>query len=139
MIHVTEEKMFAYIEDELPEDDRLLVEGHIDKCSQCFDSYLDAVDRLNTSYELSPSFTDDIIDVIKEHTPKKAGKARGTLFNYAIASSMTLLLMGSGVFQYVFSTFDDQQFQEQPSITEKLLNETDRWRNDDQRGGVWHE
>ncbi|WP_082235070.1 anti-sigma factor family protein [Halobacillus massiliensis] len=133
MSHLREENIAAYIGDQLSEEERDLIEDHLNDCTLCFESYLEAVDRIEPSYDLSPSFTEEIFNKINKKTPKTKGKS--TLVHYAIASAMTLVLMGSGIFHYVFSAFDDQQFQEQPSITEKLINESDYWKNNDELGG----
>ncbi|MFC7061904.1 zf-HC2 domain-containing protein [Halobacillus seohaensis] len=138
MKHITNEDFVAYMRNELNDSNRSQIEDHLDECEICFLSYIESVTRWNTESELSPSFTDNTLDVLQEKSPaaskKYKSQSKQTLVHYALAAGLTILLMGSGVFQYVFSAFDDEKFQDQPSITEQVLDKRNFWLNEKERG-----
>ncbi|UOQ92513.1 zf-HC2 domain-containing protein [Halobacillus shinanisalinarum] len=133
MKHVAQEVLQMYLANELSDGERIEVEDHLDECEHCFHRYMTSLHLFDPDFLMSPSFTEDTMNEIRKKTPAQ-GKQNKTFIHYAIAAGLTIVLMGSGVFQYVFTVFDEEQFHNGPSITEKMMEGTDRWMTETERG-----
>ncbi|UOR13428.1 anti-sigma factor family protein [Halobacillus amylolyticus] len=133
MNHVAKEVLQMYLANELNDVERIGVEDHLDECEHCFHRYMASLHLVDTDSLMSSSFTEETMHEIHKKTPAQ-GRQNKTFIHYAIAAGLTIVLMGSGVFQHVFTVFDGEQFHNRPSITEKVMEETERWMTETERG-----
>lgn len=132
MKHIQDQTLMDYINDQLTEPERMEVERHLDECELCFESYLTHIDSWSLNTSLSEDFTDQTINqLIEGHKkPEKIqkqntySKRNKTFFNYAIAAGLTVLLMFSGVFESMFTSFNDDSIKQRPSISKQLVEKT---------------
>ncbi|KGP72104.1 anti-sigma factor family protein [Pontibacillus yanchengensis] len=134
MNHVTEEVIQLYINGQLQEQEHLQLEAHFEHCDTCFDMYLEQMDAADTASPLSEKFTDDTIKtIIHQHPtfqpPSKTFSAqpsakRNTFLHYVVAAGFTILLMMSGVFQYMTDSFNQDGIKKGPSFSGQLMEKT---------------
>jgi len=111
--HYTYDQWLKYVNDELDEDMRILLEDHLYGCDECLDLYVGAVAEQETvlpAISNEATFTDQIMMKIanveekeKEGIQKKKKRAfyHSALFHYTLAAAATVFLMSTGVFQTV--------------------------------------
>jgi predicted anti-sigma-YlaC factor YlaD len=139
--HYSIDHWMKYVKDELNETERVVLEDHLYTCDQCLELYIDAVDKQE---EILPSISDeaafmnDIMKkisnenmVIEKVTEKKRPFYQSSIFHYAIAASLTLILMSAGFFQSIIKHTDTIQKAEisvkQESKTDGLVDKTFAW------------
>ncbi|WP_312096049.1 hypothetical protein [Niallia sp.] len=108
--HYSRDHWMKYVKDELNETERIVLEDHLYTCDQCLELYIDAVDKQE---EILPSISDEAAfmnDIMKKISndmvienvgEKKRPFYQSSIFHYAIAASLTLLLMSAGFFQSI--------------------------------------
>jgi len=137
MKHYSMDEWKKYVNDELGQDLRVQYETHLYQCDQCLDIYLQAVAEAETILPVmsdEAEFTDSIMALITEDKQRQSKKKRflqSSLFHYSIAAAMTLVLMGTGVFQSIAqytSELQNMGFQgKSVSMTEKIVDKTFTW------------
>ncbi|EOR21515.1 hypothetical protein KGR20_09795 [Cytobacillus oceanisediminis] len=109
--HYSKDDWMKYVNDELNEKERAFLENHLYTCDQCLELYIDAVDMQE---EILPSISDeaafmnDIMQKIsfenmeiEKIEERKRPFYQSSIFHYAIAASLTLILMSAGFFQSI--------------------------------------
>jgi len=109
--HYSKNDWMKYVNDELNEKERAFLENHLYTCDQCLELYIDAVDMQE---EILPSISDEAAfmnDIMQKITfenmeiekieEKKRPFYQSSIFHYAIAASLTLILMSAGFFQSI--------------------------------------
>jgi len=132
--HYSKDYWMKYVRDELKETERILLEDHLYTCDQCLELYIDAVDMKE---EKLPSISDEVAfmnDIMKQITnenmdrKKDAKKKRpfyqSSIFHYAIAASLTLILMSAGFFQSIIKH------------TETIQKAEVSWKEEPKSGGL---
>jgi anti-sigma factor RsiW len=126
-----------FVQGKLSQQEQTEAEEHLYGCDECLECYMDSLnpadDLLPTPQELD-SFDEQVMNRLLDQSPQPNGvidphpssaslepakrrtMLQHPLFHYAVAASITLLLMSSGVFSYV-------------------TNQTDEWRNTLTMGG----
>lgn len=115
MKHISEETWQLYINDELPDDERNCCEEHMTACDSCLELYMSCLDRaaerlpqpdMHTLTERTMLRWDEHMQQQGEssagrQTNRRLSRSwmRHPIFHYAVAAAITLILMGSGVFQ----------------------------------------
>lgn len=111
--HYIYDQWLKYVNDELDEDMRILLEDHLYTCDQCLDLYVAAVTEQETVLPVIPdetSFTDQIMMKISnvdmegqrsEQKKKKRAFHQSAIFHYTLAAAATIFLTSTGVFQTV--------------------------------------
>ncbi len=108
MKHYSEDRWLKYINGQVDQMGREAMEEHMDHCDQCLATYLNLIEQtaLIQEAKLPESFTDQVIDRIdKISQPVKIsqkspqGKRNILIGYYAVAVSITILLMHSGFFR----------------------------------------
>ena len=135
MRHIEYEEWLDYVQDKVDEEARLIYEDHLKSCDGCHLSYLKAVEASAEELPvLDADFTERILTHITDHVkPSQTEKQNQSvfqkkLFHYLIAAGLTILLMTSGLFGHLSQLAGDLEDQsiteQQPSITEKLMDKT---------------
>jgi predicted anti-sigma-YlaC factor YlaD len=137
MKHYSMDEWKKYVNDELGQDLRVQYETHLYQCDQCLDIYLQTVAEAESILPVmsdEAEFTDSIMALITEDKQRQSKKKRflqSPLFHYSIAAAMTLILMGTGVFQsfaQYTSELQNMEFQgKSVSMTEKIVDKTFTW------------
>ncbi|MDU1847368.1 MAG: hypothetical protein E6778_17695 [Niallia nealsonii] len=109
--HYSKDDWMKYVNDELNEKERAFLENHLYTCDQCLELYIDAVDMQE---EILPSISDeaafmnDIMQKIsfenmeiEKIEERKRPFYQSSIFHYAIAASLTLIMMSAGFFQSI--------------------------------------
>ncbi|MCZ8523383.1 MULTISPECIES: zf-HC2 domain-containing protein [Paenibacillus] len=129
MNHVTLGMWQAFILNSLSPEEREACEAHLEEdCAPCFELYLQALDGAAGMLPApeQPAFQNDIMRQWDAEHERLADKQRSLpegveqtkrprpwlqhpLFHYGVAASVTLLLMGSGVFQAIVGAADGAQ------------------------------
>ncbi|GKU84495.1 anti-sigma factor [Niallia sp. NCCP-28] len=111
--HYTYDQWLKYVNDELDEDTRILLENHLYSCDECLDLYVGAVAEQETvlpAISNETNFTDQIMMKIasadeEEKEGKQQKKKRSiyqsSFFHYTLAAAATIFLMSTGVFQTI--------------------------------------
>ncbi|MEZ2715375.1 hypothetical protein [Niallia circulans] len=109
--HYSKDYWMKYVKDELSEKERSILEDHLYTCDQCLELYIDAVDKQEEtlpSISDEAAFMNDIMQKIsyenleiKTIEEKKRPIYQSSIFHYAIAASLTLILMSAGFFQSI--------------------------------------
>ncbi|AST92353.1 anti-sigma factor family protein [Sutcliffiella cohnii] len=94
MNHYTQEEWLAYIQDELSEDRRTILEDHLYSCDQCLHVYLE---QLNYVSDTLPMLSEEEQNVVPIET-KKMPFYQHSIFHYTVAAAITFLLLTSGMF-----------------------------------------
>lgn len=139
MNHYAEEQIQAYIQDTLTEIERTMFEEHVFSCDICLEYYMKWIDE-NEHYLPNMTDTDGFADEVMGRLPdqfpivnqKKASVSERfrPFVHYAIAASITLFLMFSGVFQGmtgIASTIDETPKQESTSLTQRIMDRALLW------------
>ncbi|MCA0972509.1 zf-HC2 domain-containing protein [Halobacillus litoralis] len=122
MKHMEEQQMMRYIDGELTEKEQSVIESHFADCDDCFDEYLQMLDQ---SSPLSDSFTEEAVArIVQEHPTFKQNKKSNVLAHYLVAAGFTLLLMVSGVFSFMSDSIDEEEFKQQTSFSEQMMEKT---------------
>ncbi len=141
MTHYTLNQWQAYIQgDEL---DRASMDNHLLECDACMEIYVIVLEELN---EILPqitnikAFSDKVFTEIKslpyKNTITQQAQSNkrwytNTFFHYTIAASLTILLVGSGIFDQMFervSQISQQTEQAQKSmVSDPLTNKAGQW------------
>jgi hypothetical protein len=149
MKHFDRDVWVDYMADTLSEEQRALLEDHLYQCDKCMAEYMEALGQ-----EVVPSvgphdafqFDEKVMSAIalermvpdtneQPHEVVQAQKAspRRTvyhhpLFHYAVAASITLLLMSTGFFQLITDQTEEWRSfvhtGERPSVSEHLTDRT---------------
>ena len=139
--HYSRDHWMKYVKDELSETERIMLEDHLYTCDQCLELYIDVVDKQE---EILPSISDetafmnDIMKqifnenmVIEKVGDKKRPFYQSSIFHYAIAASLTLILMSAGFFQTIIKHTETIQKAElsakQESKTGGFVDKTFAW------------
>jgi anti-sigma factor RsiW len=148
MRHIPEEVWKLYTEDALGPEERERCDSHLQACDACMDLYLRWVDQLAECWP-EPDM-ERIAETVMHHwtersvpalapaskaaecgKEKRRGWVRHPIFHYAVAAAVTLLLMGSGVFQSFTQQANawdagrsDSWSQRPPSWSEQLMEQT---------------
>lgn len=134
MNHFSYEQWTQYVKNEVDEKVRTRFDDHLYSCDQCLEVYLQVV--ANESDELpilvnEDEFTNIVMSKVANKTTKAIPFYQKTVFHYAIAVAMTILLMSSGVFQSITKYVDNVQSpslqQVTPSVTEEFVNKAFAW------------
>ncbi|MDW7673683.1 MAG: hypothetical protein SCK28_04015 [Bacillota bacterium] len=140
MTHYSKKEWLLFVQHRLTETKEAEMEEHLAACDHCHTIYLDAVEtelRLNDPpYAITSSFSSQVMQQIKAvdrsaGRKKKVKKKTNILVYYTAAACLTLLLMGSGVFNILTSSipktsaeiFNNNTYQESvvmESWTERL-------------------
>jgi len=137
--HYSYELWLKYVNNDLKETDRTLLEDHLYTCDHCLELYMNAVDEQE---EMLPSIFDETTfmeGIMKgiaaervEEAPNVQSKRafyQSSIFHYAIAACVTLVLMNTGVFQTIIKhteTIQKAEFPQEKS-SEGLVNKTFAW------------
>lgn len=143
--HYSFEQWLEYAKDELDEGKRTQMEDHLYGCDQCLDLYVQAVEveeaELPSISDVA-AFTDQIMLKISEENEeaadipvlqpkKKKSFYQSSVFHYALAASITLVLMSTGVFQSIIKHTESIQKAEMPMKQEEVkvgfVNKTFSW------------
>lgn len=133
--HFTKEEWTAYLHGAVI--DRSLMESHLEHCAACQMVYVSAIEAQGESLpELADAgkFADEVDKRLKAGAARrlkpKSSRAK-PIVQYAIAASLTILLVGSGAFQQLFDTFENLSTQMEsgtnPAIAERLTDKAGRW------------
>ncbi|MFD2446613.1 hypothetical protein ACFSO7_21980 [Bacillus sp. CGMCC 1.16607] len=138
--HYSYEDWCKYVKNELDGSTREEYENHLYSCDQCLESYLQVLDGDTTQFPVIQNdfdFTDGIMAEIadlnkqKQKVNTKKSFYQSSVFHYLIAAAMTLVLMGSGVFQsitkYADTVQNPQVLGQTPSVTEEIIEKTFTW------------
>lgn len=120
-LHITDEEMQMYVQDKLPNAQRQRVELEIQLCEACLERFI-----YWTSVEVPPylpsadAAAEQIVNAIEtERIQKKHRWIQRPLAQVAIAASITLLLVGTGVIGAISSTMVQlEEGGEQPQTEE---------------------
>lgn len=129
----------AYIADNVDATERQHAEAHLLNCESCVTLYLACMEAEQASVPaLAPQQCEAMADdVLQALFPKKRWFQQ-TLFHYAVAASLTLLLMSSGAFDRMTHAV---QFTEtassEASLTDRLMQKAEGWL--DALGSSWKE
>ncbi|SDE32749.1 hypothetical protein SAMN02799630_05171 [Paenibacillus sp. UNCCL117] len=154
MTHVQEEVWLHYASDRLTPEERQLCEVHLEQCDECLELYMHALDKqsgdipepdMERLTQAALSRWDEYTGADPAGSTARCGSSpdrderrswmRHPVFHYTVAASITLMLMGSGVFQ-VFtqqaSAWGDigsqlEKQQRPPSWSEQLMERTTGW------------
>ncbi len=93
----------AYVEGNIGELDRNLMEEHMLICDQCMEEYINVIETSGMPEKAPDGFADNVMTALK---PEVAAPIRNTIyksrinsfFRYAAAASIALLLWRSGIF-----------------------------------------
>jgi predicted anti-sigma-YlaC factor YlaD len=135
--HYSQAEWSLFIKGNLDESERESQEQHLNECDQCLQSYMEAMEQTASLPQLENEqlFTDDLMKVIGEikqeaTVPTNARRKtktnhRQTILHYTAAAAVTLLLMGSGVFQQMYMqsaqiSIDTLKHREE-SLSDKLM------------------
>jgi hypothetical protein len=116
MVHYSAEMWLQYVEGTIEEALALEMEDHLCRCGACLKLYALAAESL-VSEQVSPQFTDAVMAkvtvsgndeasekpcplIVSRQTPK-IENTKQSLFNYAVAACLTLLLTAAGIFGQV--------------------------------------
>ena len=131
MIHFEHTDWKAYIHNEVDKDKREVMEDHLYTCDQCLDVYMELIsdESINLPLVSDEKFTEKIISVIPLKTDASKVKRafyQHPIFHYAIAASITFILMTSGFFQNItgiVSTVEAASITEQEeAVSSSLMN-----------------
>ncbi|MEK8133097.1 hypothetical protein WMW72_35065 [Paenibacillus filicis] len=148
MTHMPENVWRLYTEDRLGPDDRERCDHHLLTCDACLDVYLRCVEQMSESLPVPDM--DVFAETAMLHWAEQTAQAsissskeakgcsdkrrswmRHPVFHYTVAAAITLILMGSGVFQIFTqqaSAWDanasDWMKQHPPSWSEQLMEQT---------------
>lgn len=119
---------------------------HLSECDQCLDEFIlliDDEDIIKAEKLLSPDFTAKVMRLVakekKRKTPEyyNAEKTKNTIIYYVAAASITLLFVGSGLFQTIIRGFTEPaalqlstriiNSQRSYDISGKIVNKASLW------------
>ncbi|MFD1020774.1 zf-HC2 domain-containing protein [Thalassobacillus hwangdonensis] len=126
MKHLTETQLSAYLSETMDESEKLALEHHLEQCESCFHDYLTAMEEWDPAITLSGSFTDEVMTVIGDQVaPSQPASSKKRMWiNFSAAAGLTLILTVSGLFHEMVSFADQKEFKQAPSITEKMMTQT---------------
>ncbi|KAB3530548.1 hypothetical protein [Alkaliphilus serpentinus] len=103
MKHYDQKYWKAYTLNIIDEDDRIEMENHLYSCDECMDIYLQHLDEIHEEeFRESATFTKTVMSSIYQIEERKNKVYRFKLFKYyAIAASITLILVSTGVFDVI--------------------------------------
>ncbi len=107
MIHYTKESWVKYLHNQVAPSEREKMEIHMAHCDQCLETYLSSLEETDLVEMAlpSPDFTNQVLGKINlpRTSPKLSLRAkRKIIFKYyAVAASITILLMLSGFFEAI--------------------------------------
>jgi anti-sigma factor RsiW len=174
MKHGTLEQWAAYVRHELPDGESAELEKHLESCEVCMELYVQSVELAMGSYPMllnEIALADSVMKTIHEGSYVKhaacLAEAEGAsatrkwlrpvtwtrhpLFHYSVAAAITMILLGSGLFQSLlpvegqadpFSSEPAQgePLKRQPSVSQQLLDQTivmlDSIQHKQERGGI---
>jgi hypothetical protein len=132
--HYNMEVWIRYVQDNMPDSEREAVEAHLYNCDLCFEQYLQVIDKWSIpySYSLSDDFTDRTVQLIKSiqpllsqpnSLPSKKDYRKNTIVNYLLAAGLTIVLMFTGIFQYM-TNISEKLYEHDEPLTEQIMNKT---------------
>lgn len=141
MTHYTVQQWQAYIQgDEL---DRASMETHLLECDACTDMYVLALEELNeTLPQLTniTAFSDGVLERIKSLPDYNTQNIQlltnkrwytNMFFHYTIAASLTILLVGSGIFDQIFERVsqisENTEQAQKTTVSDQLTNKAGQW------------
>ncbi|NHN33789.1 hypothetical protein [Paenibacillus agricola] len=125
MSHGTLEQWLAYVEHRLSEGESDTWELHLEACDACMELYIQSLELASAAYPLllhEAALADNVMKAIQSSYDRPADSlsrdkaassiskrwslgtwtwTRHPLFHYTVAASITMLLMGSGLFQSI--------------------------------------
>ena len=133
MIHFKQIDWKKYIDNKLSDDQREKMEDHLYSCDQCLEFYMELISGDSACMPLvsDENFTERIMSEISfEHVippqSKKKALYQHPVFHYAIAASITFILMTSGFFQNItgiVSTVEAASITEsEDAVSSSLMN-----------------
>lgn len=141
MTHYTMQQWQAYIQ--CGEFDRTSMDTHLLECDNCTEIYIEALEEL---HEYLPqlmdrtAFTEGVLAQIgslpnnysRTHQPISNKKwYTNTLFHYTIAASITLVLVGSGIFDQMLDRVSqisqDTEQAQKTIVSDQLTNKAGKW------------
>ncbi|MEX2414581.1 MAG: hypothetical protein WD424_00440 [Paenibacillaceae bacterium] len=141
MTHYTIQQWQAYIQG--GEFDCTSMDTHLLECDDCTEFYLVALEELHEYLpELTniTAFTEGVLERIgplpkyKPITQQPIANKKwyiNTLFHYTIAASLTLVLVGSGIFDHmvdrVLQISQETEQAQKTSVSDQLTNKAGKW------------
>lgn len=129
MNHMSYDTWLRYVNDELSEQDRQRCEDHLYTCDECLRRYLQAMEHIEESIPPLSNhlFTDHVMEKVERKSVERSSDQslfRSKLMHYAIATAMTIMLMGTGVFSQLIETVGqmDSDHYEESSLITNFLN-----------------
>ena len=122
MKHYDSTKWKLYTENKLDEHEEEEMQEHLLNCDQCLSLYLSLIDykinekSIDETIFPAINFTDSVINALKVDKKKVEEKRQkrnhtNLVVYYVSAASITLFLMGSGVFHQLLNTFSDLSYE----------------------------
>lgn len=134
--HYRPDEWLAYIQDLLPDPLRNQMEEHLAVCEHCLLDYMMSLEGLPLAEPEerlgSPHLVEDVMRLIREEADQsgKAGRDRWyrrTLFHYAAAAAITIIMMSVGLFQEMpgqLERWEADSRKQSPSLSERLMDRT---------------
>ncbi|KAB8127454.1 zf-HC2 domain-containing protein [Gracilibacillus oryzae] len=130
MEHIQNEKLSAYCNNQLPEEEQTIIDNHLTECESCFSLYLEAIDNCHIDHSVSESFTDKTMEELElsplfnqESRPSSKKKNR-IMAHYLLAAGLTLIFTFSGLFESVLHLSEQTDAVPKVSVSEQLMNKT---------------
>lgn len=141
MTHYTMQQWQAYIQG--GEHDRASMDSHLLECVYCTENYLTVIEELQDYLPKVPNittFTKGVLDQIellpnnnilnRQHLTNKKWYTN-MFFHYTVAASLTLILVGSGIFDQMFDRVSqisqDTEQDQLTSVADQLTNKAGKW------------
>lgn len=138
--HISEEQWQAYLDGEMEQEESQQLEYHLYECDLCLHTYMDVVAQQPNIPEWSGTkeWVDHLIETesakIKQKNDRETKHKDGfhiepkkLLLSYTIAASITLLLMGLGVFEALLVQTDTSISLQEESYSEKTVQWVTNW------------
>ena len=128
MSHPNQEKWKLFVNGQLPNDVHAELEKHLYECEECLVVYMQVLDELESEIEPSSDFTDVVMTQITT-VAKKGSRKKSVFLHYAVAASITLALMFSGVFEEIANSMSaiEQERVVDTSVSERILDKSLLW------------
>ena len=131
MKHYTTDQWYAYTLGS--EENREVMDDHLLVCEACLSLYLSTVEDVADSMPALPDVTAFSEGILKKRSPSKTVHKRSLrpFLQYAIAASITIILVSSGVFQQLFDRYSDlnrdSADRSEPAISQQLTEKAGQW------------
>ncbi|WP_440895485.1 anti-sigma factor family protein [Amphibacillus sp. Q70] len=135
MTHIHNERLNAYIDQQLSEQEEIEIETHLYQCDTCSDQYLLLLEAEDIGASVSDQFTDDVIAKINRqlvqtnYISSQTNHRKQTIKHFWLAAGLTIVFTLTGLFQGMINMTTEQDFQERGSITAHLLDKSNDFFN----------